>query len=114
MHKRDTWKIEQRKRSESAGADLSLHGDTHSSRTHERYTLAAHLILTGYGHWLPNDPRGRGLTSIRKDELEELGPIHHGRKKVPPPRDELRNFYRSATPNWITERSGSTPRRDKS
>jgi len=31
-----------------------------SLRTHDRYILALHLILHGYGHWLPNDPRGSG------------------------------------------------------
>jgi hypothetical protein len=61
-------------------------------------TLAVHLIWTGYGHWLPNDPRGSNSTDIRKKELEELGEIHHGRKRIQPPRQELREFYQEADP----------------
>ena len=61
-----------------------------------RIILASHLIWTGYGHWLPNDPRGSGSDSLRKDELAPLGPIHHGRKSVQPPRSELKQFYREA------------------
>jgi REP element-mobilizing transposase RayT len=63
-----------------------------------RAILASHLIFTGYGHWLSNDPRGSGSTETRKDVLRELGAIHHGRKRVQPPRDEVRAFYRQATP----------------
>jgi hypothetical protein len=33
---------------------------------------------------------------VRKDELKELGDIHHGRKRVQPPREELKRFYRQA------------------
>src|SRR2546421_522586 len=58
--------------------------------------LAQHIILTGYGHWLPNDPRGSGSIELRKPALEDLGPIHHGRKKIQPPRSELKTFYRDA------------------
>ncbi len=59
---------------------------------------ASHLILTGYGHWLPNDPRGSGSTELRKLGLQQFGEIHHGRKRVQPPRSELRAFYRAAEP----------------
>lgn len=59
---------------------------------------AAHLILTGYGHWLPNDPRGSGSTEIRKLGLAEFGPIHFGRKRVQPVRADLKAFYRHAEP----------------
>jgi REP element-mobilizing transposase RayT len=62
-----------------------------------RAILASHLIFTGYGHWLSNDPRGSGSTETRKDDLRELGAIHAGRKRVQPPRDEVRAFYREAT-----------------
>jgi len=57
---------------------------------------AAHLILTGYGHWLPNDPRGSGSNSVRAPDLKRLGPIHFGRKKQQPSRDELRSFHQNA------------------
>ena len=60
--------------------------------------LASHLVLHGYGHWLSNDPRGSGSETIRKDKLKELGEIHHGRKRVQPPRSELKAFYRQAEP----------------
>lgn len=60
--------------------------------------IAHHLVLTGYGHWLPNDPRGSGSLDFAQDTFAELGPIHHGRKRVQPPRAELRAFYREAVP----------------
>ncbi|MBI1375738.1 MAG: hypothetical protein GC159_23765 [Phycisphaera sp.] len=69
-----------------------------SGRSHARQIIAHHLILHGYGHWLPNDPRGSGSTETHTPELDELGPVHHGRKRMQPPRDELRAFYREATP----------------
>lgn len=60
--------------------------------------IAHHLILSAYGHWLPNDPRGSGSDALREEKFEDLGPIHHGRKRVQPPRTELREFYRRAAP----------------
>jgi REP-associated tyrosine transposase len=67
-------------------------------RTHSRVVIAHHVILHGYGHWLPNDPRGSGSDEVRKESLVDLGSIHHGRKRVQPSRDELRRFYREAEP----------------
>ncbi|MFT3785186.1 MAG: hypothetical protein QM770_03350 [Tepidisphaeraceae bacterium] len=63
-----------------------------------RVTIAAHYILNGYGHWFPNDIRGSGSIEVRKGELRDLGPIHHGRKRVQPPREDLRAFFREAEP----------------
>jgi REP element-mobilizing transposase RayT len=60
--------------------------------------IAHHLILSAYGSWLPNDPRGSGSEEIRKPTIEALGPIHHGRRRVQPPRHELKSFYKSANP----------------
>jgi REP element-mobilizing transposase RayT len=60
--------------------------------------IAHHLVLTGCGHWLPNDIRGSGSVEIKKEELKSLGLIHYGRKRVQPPRSELRAFYRKAEP----------------
>jgi REP element-mobilizing transposase RayT len=57
---------------------------------------AAHLVLMGYGHWMPNDPRGSGSAEIRQLGLERLGPIHFGRKRVQPGRAELKAFHREA------------------
>ncbi len=67
-------------------------------RTHERIIIARHLILSGYGHWLPNDPRGSGSDELREQKLSDLGPIHHGRKRIQPSRRELKRFYQEATP----------------
>ena len=60
--------------------------------------IGHHLILTGYGHWLPNDPRGSGSSEIKQSKFEDLGPIHFGRKQVQPSRDELRMFQNEAQP----------------
>jgi hypothetical protein len=59
-------------------------------------TIAVHLIFSGYGTWLPNDPRGSGSAEVRKPELDDLGEIHFGRKPEQPSRDELRAFHREA------------------
>jgi REP element-mobilizing transposase RayT len=67
-------------------------------RTHARIVIAHHLILSSYGFWLANDPRGSGSDTIRQPKFEELGPIHHGRKRLQPTREELRAFYQAATP----------------
>ena len=69
-----------------------------SPRPPRRVILASHLVFTGYAHWLSNDPRGSGSTDTRKDALNDLGDVHHGRKRVQPPRDEIRRFYRDAQP----------------
>lgn len=67
-------------------------------RTHSRIVIAHHLVLHGYGHWLPNDPRGSGSREIRNADLSDLGPVHYGRKFVQPSREELREFSRAAAP----------------
>ena len=58
--------------------------------------LAHHLILTGYGHWLPNDPRGSMSHEVRSRPLRGLGEHHYGRKPVQPSRPELREFHQKA------------------
>jgi REP element-mobilizing transposase RayT len=58
--------------------------------------IAHHLIWTAYGWWLPNDPRGSGSRTVRSDLLAELGPLHHGRKRVQPAGREVRDFYTQA------------------
>lgn len=69
-----------------------------SPRTHRRIIIAHHLILHGYGHWLPNDPRGSGSDEIREEKFADLGPIHKGRKPVQPPKAELKKFWSQARP----------------
>ena len=58
--------------------------------------IAYHLIWTGYGWWLPNDPRGSGSTNIRHDVLSELGELHYGRKKIQPTLSTVREFLTDA------------------
>jgi len=58
--------------------------------------IAHHLILTGYGHWLSNDPRGSMSMRTYCPELAEFAKNHFGRRKVRPSRQELRAFYREA------------------
>lgn len=60
--------------------------------------IAYHLIWTGYGWWLPNDPRGSGSHTVRNDVLRDLGEVHLGRKRVQPPGREVRAFYEQAHP----------------
>lgn len=67
-------------------------------RTHDRIVIGHHIMLNGYGHWLPNDPRGSGSSVVRDERLGELGPMHTGRKQIQPPRSELKEFYRRAEP----------------
>src|SRR5882724_9047410 len=55
--------------------------------------LGYHLIMTAYGWWLPNDPRGSMSQSIRNDVIGELGTLHFGRKRVQPASREIREFY---------------------
>jgi hypothetical protein len=61
-------------------------------------TIGIHLVLSGYGTWLSNDPRGSGSVETCKDELRDLGEIHQGRKRVQPSRRELKAFYAEAEP----------------
>lgn len=58
--------------------------------------IAHHIILTGYGHWLPNDPRGSLSRKIRQSKFQVLGEIHYGRKKDQPSIQELRTFHAEA------------------
>jgi len=58
--------------------------------------IASHIIITGYGHWLPNDPRGSMSRRVRSPKLAALGVPHHGRRRVQPSVDELRVFHRDA------------------
>lgn len=60
--------------------------------------LVYHIIISGYGTWLSNDPRGSGSTETRKEDLDALAPIHHGRKRVQPSKQEVRSFFRKAEP----------------
>lgn len=60
--------------------------------------IATHIILTGYGHWLPNDPRGSSSQEAKIPKIAKLGEVHRGRKEEQPPRQEVRAFYKKAKP----------------
>jgi len=67
-----------------------------SSQNDRRRIIAHHVILTGYGHWLPNDPRGSLSPEFRNTHLEALGAIHFGRKTHQPSPQEIKSFYDEA------------------
>ena len=58
--------------------------------------IAHHLILTAYGWWLPNDPRGSTSRTVASDVIAELGELHQGRRRVQPPSASIREFYTRA------------------
>ncbi len=58
--------------------------------------LAHHLILTGYGHWLPNDPRGSMSRDVSSQPLRPLGDRHYGRKVEQPSLTALKDFHKRA------------------
>jgi REP element-mobilizing transposase RayT len=60
------------------------------------YVIAYHLVWTGYGWWLPNDPRGSISSCIRNDLIAELGALHFGRKRIQPASREIREFQANA------------------
>ncbi len=70
----------------------------HAYSDSSQSVIAHHLVLNGYGTWLANDPRGSGSTEVRKPDLRQLGPVHHGRKARQPSRGELKAFHREAEP----------------
>jgi REP element-mobilizing transposase RayT len=68
------------------------------ARRYDRAVIGSHLILYGYGLWLPNDPRGSGSDILRQVKLADLGPVHHGRRHDQPLRSDLKSFYQAAGP----------------
>jgi REP element-mobilizing transposase RayT len=70
---------------------------------HSRYdtvmspiVIAHHLVWTGYGWWLPNDPRGSMSRFVASDVLKDIGDLHLGRKRVQPTRTQLLDFFAAA------------------
>jgi REP element-mobilizing transposase RayT len=57
---------------------------------------AYHLIWTAYGHWPPNDPRGSTSHEMHCAKLAPLGELHHGRKRLQPAGQVIREFYEAA------------------
>ena len=64
---------------------------------HRHIVIGYHLIWTGYGWWLPNDPRGSTSSAIGSDVIAQLGQLHYGRRKVQPAGKVIREFYQRAT-----------------
>ena len=58
--------------------------------------IATHIVLVGYGHWLPNDLRGSYSKDVHAPRIAELGPLHEGRKPIQPHPSELREFHEQA------------------
>src|SRR5436309_10894141 len=47
--------------------------------------IAYHVVVTTYGSWLPNDPRGSNSKEVRADNLKPFGPatlVTHTRRSV--------------------------------
>ena len=65
-----------------------------NAKAMERRVIGVHLILTLYGHWGVNDPRGSGSMDFYDQKFEPLGSIHHGRKRIQPARAELKEYHR--------------------
>jgi hypothetical protein len=61
-----------------------------------RVVIATHIVMTGYGHWLPNDIRGSMSAEVHSKRVEQAGPLYRGRKAVQPTRDSLRAFHQTA------------------
>jgi len=61
-----------------------------------RMVIAHHIIWTGYGWWLPNDPRGSTSTWVGGDLIKDLGELHFGRREIQPAGWEIRKFYSRA------------------
>jgi len=58
--------------------------------------IGTHIILTGYGHWLPNDPRGSMSNRVHAPRIGELGEVHQGRREEQPLPEQIREFCRQA------------------
>src|SRR3954467_7318361 len=70
-------------------------GQAKAQAARGRRVIAAPLVLTLYGHWGVNDPRGSGSSEFIDLKFEPLGPIHFGRKprSEQPTREELKAFH---------------------
>lgn len=85
----------EKRRVNVAGEDAKARdAKAQAGRVYGRRVIGVHLILTLYGHWGVNDPRGSGSTGFYDPKFEALGPIHHGRKRVQPPRADVKWYHR--------------------
>lgn len=60
--------------------------------------LGSHIILMGYGHWLPNDPRGSASTIVTSDPLRAFGNAHPPNPASKPSETDLKSFRDRVTP----------------
>lgn len=60
--------------------------------------IAHHIVWTGYGCWLPNDPRGSFSQDVGSDKIAQLGGSHYGRRRTQPARQIVNEFYAEARP----------------
>ena len=58
--------------------------------------LGYHTIFTGYGHWLPIDPRGSLSRKVYIPGIAALGEHHVGRVEKEPSPEEMHEFYARA------------------
>lgn len=72
-----------------------MSGQAKAQAERGRRVIAVHLVLTLYGHWAVNDPRGSGSSDFIDPKFEPLGPIHFGRRPrhAQPTREELKAFH---------------------
>ena len=57
--------------------------------------IAYHVVMSTYGFWLPNDPRGSNSTEVRADALKPFGPAtktDHARSVANKPHDHRLRF----------------------
>src|SRR5262245_6645731 len=58
------------------GQDMARQAASSGARAMLRpLVIAYHLIWTGYGRWLPNDPRGSGSIKVLAAVIAELGAL---------------------------------------
>ena len=58
--------------------------------------IATHIILVGYGHWVPNDPRGSHSKDVYIPHIAELGPLRNGPVTASPSSLASHGFYKRA------------------
>ena len=58
--------------------------------------IAHHIVWTGYGGWLPNDPRGSFSREIGSEKISQLGNPHYGRRRKQPTRQIVNEFQSEA------------------
>ena len=55
--------------------------------------IAYHIVITTYGTWLPNDPRGSYSKAVYDAELRALGDMQYGLQDPQPTPNTLQRFW---------------------